>query len=148
MARVLVVDDHPDIRKLVTAILSGDGHEVSSANDGRQALEVLAFGTPDVLVLDVMMPLLDGYAVLEMMQAQGLLARTKVLMLTAKNDEADWVKGYEMGVHHYLTKPFDPDDLSDVVSQLLAMSGKELEEHREDERDRALLLARLESLFD
>jgi DNA-binding response OmpR family regulator len=148
MTRVLVVDDHPDIRKLIAAILSGDGHHVATAPDGQRALEVLAQDPPDVMVLDVMMPHLDGYGVLCAMHGRGLLQRTRVLMLTAKNNEADWLKGYELGAHGYLTKPFDPDELSEAVRDLLSMDMKELTAHQEEELERAQLLARLESLFD
>jgi DNA-binding response OmpR family regulator len=146
MASILIVDDDQNIRDLITAILTDEGHHVVCAHNGEHALEVLSQRIPDIMVLDVMMPLIDGYGVLKALKSrrQG----TKVLMLTAKNRETDWLKGYQSGAHLYLTKPFDPQELSDSIERLLHMGPTELHDQRDDELDRARLLAKLESLFD
>src|SRR4051812_28337723 len=126
MARILVVDDQPEIRQLVHAILQADGHNVTMAEDGQSALDILSNSSPDLVVLDVMMPYLDGYGVLKALRSKGSLGSTKFLMLTAKTNEADWLKGYQSGAHRYLTKPFDPEDLSQAVQDLLSMSKEQL----------------------
>jgi DNA-binding response OmpR family regulator len=148
VARILVVDDEPDIRRLLDTVLTDEGHEVTLAQDGQHALEIMLKEPPDVLVLDIMMPRLDGYGVLKEMRYAGLRESTKILMLSAKNYEADWLRGYKHGAHQYLTKPFDPDELIEAINKLLGMSHEQLSAHTERELDRAQLLSRLESLFN
>ncbi len=147
MARICIADDDPDIRHLVAYALIDEGHQVTTANDGTEAIELLQRELPDLLVLDVMMPGIDGFEVLRQMQNKDLRDRTRVLMLTAKNSERDWEQGYELGADRYMTKPFDPDELVAAVRELLAASRDELEERREEEYDRARLLSKLEELF-
>ncbi|MDQ3877971.1 MAG: response regulator [Actinomycetota bacterium] len=147
MSRVLVVDDNPDIRLLVSTILEDEGYQVQVAIDGRDALRILETENPDVIVLDVMMPEMDGYSVLRQLRATGRAAKSRVLMLTAKNNEADWLRGYQSGANQYLTKPFDPDELIAAVEKLLRMDPSALTNHRQEELDRAQLLSRLESLL-
>lgn len=148
MANILITDDSPEIRQLVTAILVEEGHAVSVASSGFAALEAMQEDLPDVLVLDVMMPRMDGYEVLERMSEGEILDRVKVVVLTAKSQESDWVRGYKMGADHYLTKPFLPDELVEAVDLLLEHSKEELAARREDELDKAQLLSRLESILD
>lgn len=147
MARILVVDDNPDIRLLVSTILQDEGYDVTVAIDGRDALRILDTDNPDVIVLDVMMPEMDGYTVLKNLRASGRAQKSRVLMLTAKNNEADWLRGYQSGANQYLTKPFDPDELIIAVEKLLRMDPAQLTNFRQDELDRAQLLSRLESLL-
>jgi len=147
MARILVADDDADIRQLVIFSLADEGHEVSIAKDGREAVEHVESTRPDLLILDIMMPELDGYQVLEAMGERGLLESTKVLVLTAKGSERDWKLGYDLGAHRYMTKPFDPDELLAIIGDLLGSSPEELAAKREQEQDRANLLSQLESIF-
>jgi DNA-binding response OmpR family regulator len=147
MGRILITDDNADIRHLVSALLAEEGHKVVVANDGGKALELMASDEPELLVLDIMMPRVDGYAVLAQMDELGLSDRVKILMLTAKTSESDWVRGYKLGADGYLTKPFLTDELIEVVAEMLATSKEELEKHREAELDKAQLLSRLESIF-
>jgi DNA-binding response OmpR family regulator len=147
MARILVVDDNPDIRLLVSTILEDEGHDVTVAIDGRDALRILGEESPDVIVLDVMMPEMDGYGVLRQLRATGRASKARVLMLTAKNNEADWLRGYQSGANQYLTKPFDPEELIEAVEKLVRMDPNQLTSFRQDELDRAQLLSRLESLL-
>jgi DNA-binding response OmpR family regulator len=147
VAKILVADDSSDIRLLISAILVEDGHSVTTANDGSKAVEMMAEEAPELLILDVMMPRLDGYGVLTSMQETGLLSEVKVLVLTAKTSEGDWARGYKLGADQYLTKPFGSDELLQSVSNLLETSKADLKVKTEEELDRAQLLSRLESIF-
>jgi DNA-binding response OmpR family regulator len=147
MARILVADDDADIRQLVTYALADQGHEVSVAKDGLEAVEHVQESPPDLLILDVMMPELDGYQVLETLGEKGLLELTKVLVLTAKGSERDWKQGFDLGAHRYMTKPFDPDELLAEVGDILTSTPEQLAAKREQEQDRANLLSQLESIF-
>lgn len=148
MARILIVDDTADMRQLLSSILVEEGHQVVVAADGVKALEMMQLHPPDLVVLDVMMPTKDGYTVLRDMKAMGLREMVKVLLLTAKNSEHDWLRGYKLGADHYLTKPFELDELVEAVEFVLATSKDALRERREQELGKAQLLARLESLFE
>ena len=148
MADVLVVDDDPDIRSLLVMALTDAGFEVREAGDGEAALAELTKAAPDALVLDVMMPVLDGFEVLRRMKARAIAPQTKVLLLTTKKGERDRVRGWTGGVDEYLTKPFDPVVLAERVRELLRTDEEELAERRDAERDRAELLDRLETAFD
>jgi DNA-binding response OmpR family regulator len=147
VARILIVDDDPGIRTLVGAILGEGGHETDTAENGIKALEKIASETPDLVVLDVMMPRMDGFMVLKQMSIAGLRDATRVLLLTARTSEADWVRGYRLGADYFLSKPFDPDELTAAVQQLLALSSQELRRKREEELARSQILSRLESMF-
>jgi two-component system response regulator MprA len=147
MARILVVDDSPDIRRLLEVVLAEEGHMVSSATDGEDALEAMAKEPPDLVVLDIMMPKKDGFMVLKEVRSHGVRDATKVLVLTARTAEVDWLRGYKLGADQYLTKPFDNDELIKTVTMLLGMSKDELRARRQQELDRAQLLSRLEALF-
>src|SRR5436190_1614118 len=111
MAEVLVVDDDPDIRMLVAFALEDSGYDVRQASDGASALAALEEHAPDAMVLDVMMPGIDGFGVLRGMRANHLGAHTRVVMLTCKTEERDHLRGWELGADEYLTKPFDPEEL-------------------------------------
>ena len=147
MARILIVDDNADIRRLIGTILATSDHNLAYAEDGERALEIIKKSTPDLVVLDVMMPKMDGFMVLKQMRVAGLRDSTKVLMLTAKSSESDWVRGYKLGADSYLTKPFDPEELQKAVDELFSMTKERLRERREEELHRAKMLSRLEALF-
>ncbi|HWC14281.1 MAG TPA: response regulator [Actinomycetota bacterium] len=147
MARILIADDDPDIRQLVIYALADEGHEVSVAKDGREAVDHVAASPPDLMVLDIMMPEMDGYDVLRYLADHDLRGDIKILVLTAKGSERDWKLGYDLGADRYTTKPFDPDELVITVTEMLSSSAEELEAKREQESDRANLLSQLESIF-
>ena len=120
MARVLVVDDEPDIRGLVRLTLEVDGHEVFEAVDGIDALGVLDAVVPDLVVLDVSMPRLDGWGVLTRLKGSAALASVPVVMLTALSGDMDRIRGGIEGAVRYVTKPFDPDVLRAEVNEAVA----------------------------
>ena len=147
MARILIVDDNADIRRLIGTILATSDHMLAYAEDGEKALEIVKKNNPDLVILDVMMPKMDGFMVLKQMRVAGLRESTKVLVLTAKSSESDWVRGYKLGADSYLTKPFNPEELQGAVDELFSMSKDKLRERREEELHRAQMLSRLETLF-
>jgi DNA-binding response OmpR family regulator len=148
MAQILVVDDDPDIRRLLGVLLESEGHNVASAPDGDKALELISTTHPDLIILDVMMPKKDGYTVLKEMKASGIRETTKVLVLTARAAESDWLRGYKLGADQYLTKPFDTDEFLSLVNDLLGMTQDQLKLRRLAELDRAQLLSKLEAIFE
>jgi OmpR family response regulator RpaB len=147
MARILLVDDSADIRHLLSTILKDEGHNVTVASDGVQAIEAIKEDAPELMILDIMMPRMDGYGVLKEMQTGGIKDDVKILVLTAKAAEADWVRGYKLGADDYLTKPFGADELVEAVNTLLKMDTDTIRRRSEQELDKAQLLSRLESMF-
>lgn len=147
MQRILVVDDSEEIRFLLQTMLETQGYRVDTASDGARGLECLLEEHYHLVILDVMMPVKDGYAVLREMRHTGLRETTRVLMLTAKATDADWLHGFSLGVDDYVTKPFEVDDFLESVIQVLSMTKEQLAERRQDELDRARLLSRLEAFF-
>jgi len=120
---VLVVDDDDVIRQLITVNLELEGFEVVPAVDGQDALDKVKDARPDVVTLDVMMPRVDGWEAAARLRADPETAHIKVILLSARAQEADIQRGERIGVDAYLTKPFDPDELIDVVRRLVAASG-------------------------
>ena len=114
--RILVVDDEPRMRRFVHMNLDLEGYEVMEAENGLRALERVRDDLPDLVVLDVMMPDLDGFEVLQMIRE---INSTPVIMLTAKGEEDDRVRGLELGADDYITKPFSPRELVSRVKAVL-----------------------------
>jgi DNA-binding response OmpR family regulator len=121
--RVMTVDDDPSVLSLVQTTLELDGHEVTTAVDGYDALRKLETSRPDLLVLDVMMPGKNGWEVLEEFRADPRFVRTPVILLTARGLPDDVQHGKELGATAVLAKPFEIDELSSLVSALLAAFG-------------------------
>src|SRR4051794_9691596 len=122
--RVLVVDDDDVIRQLITVNLELEGFEVITAVDGQDALEKVKDAAPQVVTLDVMMPRIDGWAAAAQLRADPETAHIKVVLLSARAQEADLQRGERIGVDAYLTKPFDPDELIDLVRRLMGEAGE------------------------
>jgi two-component system phosphate regulon response regulator PhoB len=110
-ARILVVEDERDIAALVAYHLTMEGYRVRTAEGGQEALEAAAAERPDLMVLDLMLPGYSGYDVLAELRRQPALRDVPVIILTARREEADRVKGLELGADDYLTKPFSPREL-------------------------------------
>ena len=119
MPTVLVVDDDPVIQRLLQVNLEMEGYDVLLANDGIEAIERTREHRPDLLLLDVMMPRKDGWQVAAEIQDDPDLAGTKIVFLSARAQDADVQKGTDLGVAAYITKPFDPIDLMELVSELV-----------------------------
>jgi DNA-binding response OmpR family regulator len=119
--RILIVDDEPNIVISLEFLMMREGHEVRVARDGEAGLAAVRTHRPDLVVLDVMMPKLDGFAVLEAVRSDPKLAATRILMLTAKGREAEMAKGLALGADAYMSKPFSTRDLVDKVKELLEM---------------------------
>ena len=122
MARVLVVDDEPAVRRALERALALERHEVVAAADGEEALDALVRSPPDAVILDVMMPRLDGLEVCRRMRAAG--DKTPVLMLTARDAIDDRVQGLDVGADDYLVKPFALRELQARLRALLRRAGE------------------------
>jgi two-component system, OmpR family, phosphate regulon response regulator PhoB len=116
---VLVADDDPDILALVRFRLERDGYEVLSAPDGETALDLALARTPDLAVLDVMMPRLDGYEVTRRLREHGPTTGIPIILLTARVQEPDRERGFEAGADDYVTKPFSPQALGERIQAAL-----------------------------
>jgi DNA-binding response OmpR family regulator len=116
---ILVVDDDPVIQKLLEVNFEMEGYQVETASDGEEALATVASQHPDVVVLDVMMPKVDGIEVLRRIKADAATATVPVLLLSARAQAKDINAGIEAGADAYMTKPFDPVELLDRVASLL-----------------------------
>ena len=119
MAEILIADDDPILVEILTFRLEGAGHSVMVANDGGQALERAREKRPDLIVLDSMMPIMSGPAVLSALKADPDLRHIPVVMLTARDGEADIIEGLKGGAAEYLTKPFIPQELLVRISGLV-----------------------------
>jgi CheY-like chemotaxis protein len=116
----MAVDDDPVIRGLLEVNLELEGHDVVTAVDGRDALDKVRADPPDLILLDVMMPNVDGWQVAAELKGDPATKGIPVVFLSARAMDADVRKGTELGVESYVTKPFDPIDLMDLVNRLLA----------------------------
>ena len=117
--RILICDDDPVILRLLEVNLELEGYDVLTANHGEEAFEIASRELPDLVILDIMMPRLDGYQTCQKLKAQSSTEQIPVVFLSAKAQASDIEKGKSFGVSDYLTKPFDPNDLLDVVERLV-----------------------------
>jgi two-component system alkaline phosphatase synthesis response regulator PhoP len=127
---VLVVDDDASVRAMLGYLLDDEGYNVREAADGAEAIDQLSGEPPHCMVLDLMMPNVDGVEVLRARRDRGLAADTRVLVLTAKTDTKDAVWCWELGADEYMNKPVDPEKLAREIRQLLARSPVELQRRR------------------
>ncbi|SEM48957.1 response regulator transcription factor [Streptacidiphilus jiangxiensis] len=121
--RILVVDDDPTVAEVVSGYLQRAGYAVDRAGDGRAALEQAAARRPDLVVLDLMLPEIDGLEVCRRLRAEPLSHAVPIVMLTAKGDEHDRILGLELGADDYVTKPFSPRELVLRIQSVLRRSG-------------------------
>lgn len=119
MKKILIVDDEPNIVMSLEYTFKKNNYEVFIARDGQEALDILKTNYPDVIILDVMMPMVDGYATLEQIRKDPNLQHTKVMFLSAKNKESDIEKGMSLGADVYMTKPFSIKKVVEKVEELL-----------------------------
>jgi DNA-binding response OmpR family regulator len=119
MKKILIVDDEPNIVMSLEYTFKKNNFEVFIARDGQEALDILKVQLPDIIILDVMMPMVDGYATLEHIKKDNRLQHCKVIFLSAKNKEKDIEKGLQLGANLYVTKPFSVKKLLDQVQDLM-----------------------------
>jgi CheY-like chemotaxis protein len=148
MARIHISDEDADSRQVSTFLMAEEGHEVSVSTSGLEALESMLVRPPDLLILDIAMPGMDGFAVLSEIGDYQTLASMKILVLTAKSAEQDRERAFELGADAYLTKPIDERELQSTVQNLLALTKEQLRLRQRDERDKARLLSQLESVVE
>lgn len=121
MKRALIVEDQPDIRELIRMTLELEDLEIHEADNGDQGLDIARAVRPELILLDVMMPgSMDGFEVCRRLRADPNFKRTRVVMLTARAHDQDRQEGARAGADAYLTKPFSPRQLLDVVNRLMA----------------------------
>jgi CheY-like chemotaxis protein len=140
-ADVLVVDDEPDVAKIISINLEMEGYDARVAYNGRQALDEIALKKPDCILLDIMMPEMDGWEVLRILKDDSNTADIPVVVVTARSTDVDQIKGFSGGAVEYIIKPFDPRQLLDYVERALKPGVEELEEEIRQDRIRRLQLS-------
>lgn len=128
--KILTCDDEKHIVRLIQVNLERQGYEVITAFNGAECLELVAADHPDLIVLDVMMPEMTGFEVLEALKKNPETAEIPVIMLTARAQDADVLRGWQSGVECYLTKPFNPMELIAFVKRIFSMEDNKVEEKR------------------
>jgi DNA-binding response OmpR family regulator len=123
MSLIFIADDDADVRDLVEYKLVQNGHDVLTAGNGLDALRLIARALPELLLLDVMMPGISGFDVLEQLRAGEYTRALPIIMLTAKAQEADTERGFTLGANDYVLKPFSPRELMSRVSAQLVPAG-------------------------
>ncbi len=138
MSKILIVDDEPTIVDLLEEHLQSEGYDTAHAFSGEEALQVLDNVTPDLVILDLMLPGMDGYEVCRLMQQDPRLNHIPVIMVTARSAIPNKVMGYQRGADDYVVKPFDPEELSvrvraqlhhlyhDTVAELTGLPGPQV----------------------
>jgi CheY-like chemotaxis protein len=124
MAKILIAEDEQDIRDLITFTLRFAGHDVTAASNGAEAIELVEKTMPDLIMLDVRMPRMDGYEACEFIKAQEATKHIPVIFLSAKGQDTEVRAGLEVGATDYILKPFAPDKLTERVSEILAKHSK------------------------
>lgn len=117
--KVLLVDDDEQILRSLRVYLELEKYQVETAKDGKTALELMNSFKPGILVLDIMMPEMDGFEVLEIVKSNPETSKVPVIMLTAKGQDVDVLKGYKMGASSYMTKPFNLNELVENIELVL-----------------------------
>jgi DNA-binding response OmpR family regulator len=117
--RILICDDDPVILRLLQVNLELEGYEVLLAHDGEEAYDVASNENPDLVILDIMMPRMDGYQAVQALKGDVKTSAIPVVFLSAKAQQSDIDRGLRHGVSDYLTKPFDPGELLEIVKRLI-----------------------------
>jgi len=119
-AKILVVDDEVNITQILEFSIGSEGYDVISASNGEEAIDKARREQPDLVILDVMMPRIDGYEACRILKANPLTKSIPVMLLTAKGRDIDKRLGFEVGATDYIVKPFSPSKLIDRINELLA----------------------------
>ena len=118
--RILAVDDSATVLEMIKSVLVAEGYDVITASDGAEGLETARRERPDLILLDVMLPKLDGYRVCRLLKFDQKYKNIPIIMLTAKTEEQSMVTGMRTGANQYLTKPIEPERLLSAVAEELA----------------------------
>jgi DNA-binding response OmpR family regulator len=119
LARVLVADDDPSVQRTLKAVLATEGHEVFLAEDGAHALIAAHEHVPDVILLDLIMPIVDGMSALRLLKTEERTANIPVIIITGRSEAQAVRLGYDLGADMFLTKPFEPREVLDLVERVL-----------------------------
>lgn len=130
--RILIVEDEQPIRKLLDYNLTQANFETILAEDGEEAIKLVINEQPDLIVLDLMLPKIDGIEVCKMLRQQGI--KTPIIMLTAKGAETDKIVGLELGADDYMTKPFSPREVIARIKAVLRRTGASIQREEDDEK--------------
>lgn len=117
--KILIVEDDQHIRKLFNILVRREGVDIDEAVEGNEALEKLHANRYDLVILDIMMPNVDGFSILKDMRERPETAQVPVIVVTAKTEDKDLMKGYSLGANYYITKPFEPQDLIHSIELIL-----------------------------
>ncbi|MCX8081846.1 MAG: response regulator [bacterium] len=120
LKKILIIEDEPDNLKVLSMALKSSGYIVFGATNGEDGLEIFREEKPDLVILDVVMPVMDGWEVLRRIKSGLRSRRVPVIMLTAKNADQDKIKGYEFGADFYVTKPYNIKKLLPVIRDMLS----------------------------
>lgn len=121
--KIVLAEDEPQIARLIEFKLKKEGYQVTWKENGEEALKAIKADKPDLILLDVMMPVMDGYEVLRRLKEDENLKSIPVVMLTARAQERDVVKGIDLGAEDYITKPFHPAELLARVKRIVGKPG-------------------------
>jgi two-component system alkaline phosphatase synthesis response regulator PhoP len=121
-AKILVVDDEVNITQILEFSIGAEGYEVITASNGEEAVEKARREQPDLIILDIMMPRIDGYEACRILKSNPLTKNIPVVLLTAKGRDIDKRLGYEVGATDYIIKPFSPNKLIERIQELLTMT--------------------------
>lgn len=119
--KILIVDDEPNIVLALKTLLDDQKYVIEYCYDGTSAIEYLHYSKPDLVLLDVMMPGIDGYSVAKYIRNEPSLDHTNIIFLTAKGTKEDKMEGYDSGAEYYIVKPFDNEDVLSKVNELLKL---------------------------
>ncbi len=128
--KILIVDDDATMVNLLSTILEIDGFQAKSSLSGKEAFQVISRDLPDLVLLDIMMPEMDGFEVLARLRSDPVTKKLPIIMLTARTDDKDIFEGWKRGADEYVTKPFDPRQLVDTIRTVLSKSLEERIEER------------------
>ena len=120
MKKILIADDHPEVVELVRVTLEGGNYEILDASDGKEALEKIRKMNPDLVLLDIIMPKMDGFEVCRKLKKDPQTKEIPIIMLTAKGQKLDQKKGRQIGARDYINKPFSPSHLLVKIEEILA----------------------------
>jgi len=148
MAHVLVVDDEPAVRETIAAVLETDGHEVQQARDGQEALEAVLERMPELILLDLAMPRMDGWRFLEELHERALRRKTRIIIVSGRYDPGSASAVQRSRVGTFLRKPFEPEWLLRMVDDALLEEPAELYEKRERSDNLVRLIERVDRVLD